>query len=368
VVSVLSGLYPHRHGGGLVPGDPKNLSKANLPTKVPDEIALLPDILGAHGYTTAALGAVWNAHLSIPGRFPAMRMAERSAGVLAARAMGWIRSRPEPFFLWLHLGDAHEPLNIPKRMRHMFGRVPRIRDVTRWAYTKRDDPIDTEAFHRYREARIRLYDVAVRSIDDRLRELFGRLHASGIGGRTVTVVTSDHGEEFWEHRAEEVAGFTDPRDIYGTGHGHNLFQVHLLVPLLFLGPGIVPGAVDRNVSLVDVLPTVLEAAGIESPAVDGCSVHDAVGSDRPVLSEAIAYGHEKHSVVVGDLKMLRSPGDRYERVFRLGPDRREVEEVHDLSATDRLRRLVPRGPEAVGEQVVATEEIERHLRDLGYID
>src|SRR5438874_2490721 len=41
VVSLLTGLYPHRHGGGIVPGDPKNLSKDNLPTKVSRDIPLL---------------------------------------------------------------------------------------------------------------------------------------------------------------------------------------------------------------------------------------------------------------------------------------------------------------------------------------
>jgi arylsulfatase A-like enzyme len=368
VVSLLSGLYPHRHGGGLVPGAPKNLSKSNLPTKVPDEVTLMPDILRARGYACAAIGAVWNAHLSVPGRFPAMRMIQRPARTLVSRAKRWIRSQPEPFFLWLHLGDCHEPLNVPSRMRHMFGQVPRIRDVTRWAYTKEGDPVGTEAFHRYRDARIRLYDVAVRSVDQRLRELFGHLEADGRLDRTVTVVTSDHGEEFWEHRAEEQKGFTDPRNIYGTGHGHNLFQVHLLVPLVLLGPGVVPGEVDANVSLVDVFPTVLEAAGIESPPVDGRSLLDAVERDRPVLGEGVAYGHEKRSVVVGNLKLLSSPGDRYERVFRLGPDRREAMEVADPALAEGLRRHLPSGPEAIGEQVVATEEMERHLRDLGYIE
>src|SRR5438045_962537 len=71
VVSLMSGQYPHRHGGGLVPGEPKNLSKHNLPTKAPAEIPLLADILRTHGYATAAIGAVWNAHLPVPGRFDA---------------------------------------------------------------------------------------------------------------------------------------------------------------------------------------------------------------------------------------------------------------------------------------------------------
>jgi arylsulfatase A-like enzyme len=369
VVSLLTGLYPHNHGGGLVPGEPKNLSKENLPTRVPDGLPLLPDLLKDEGFASAAIGAVWNAHLPLRGRFSEMDMVERPARTVAGRALRWIRRQREPFFLWLHLGDAHEPLDVPRRLRNVFGRVPRVPKVRRWAYTKADDAVGTAAFERYRDARVRLYDSAVRSVDAELARLWHALDTGGLADRTVTVITSDHGEEFWEHRAEEMEGFSDPRNIYGTGHGHNLFQVHLLIPLVVLGPGIDPGRIDHNVSQVDVLPTVLDAAGLTGPAVDGRSLLDAaIDPDRPVLSEAIAYGYDKTSVTLGDAKLLSSPGDGYERLFRLGPDRREVGAVDDPAEAGRLRAHLPRAPSVVGEQVEKTSEIERHLRDLGYIE
>jgi arylsulfatase A-like enzyme len=165
-----------------------------------------------------------------------------------------------------------------------------------------------------------------------------------------------------------MEGFTDPRNIYGTGHGHNVFQVHLLVPLVFAGAGIRAGAIDANVSLVDVAPTILQAVGVEAPAADGHSLLEPPDEGRPILAEAIAYGHEKRSVVHFDRKLLSAPGDGYERVFGLGADRRESEVVTDPSEVERLRRFLPEGPGAVGEQVASTEEIERHLRDLGYIE
>jgi membrane-anchored protein YejM (alkaline phosphatase superfamily) len=181
------------------------------------------------------------------------------------------------------------------------------------------------------------------------------------------VVTADHGEEFWEHREEELHGFTDPRDIFGTGHGHNLFQVHLLVPLVLIGPGIPPGEISENVSLVDVAPTVLEAIGVGAPSADGRSLLGSIDR-RPVLAEGIAYGFEKRAVVLGDEKLLSAPGDGYERTFRLGPDRREVAAVDDEAVAERLRRLLPGEPRVMGEQVEGTEEIVEHLRGLGYIE
>jgi arylsulfatase A-like enzyme len=369
VISLLTGLYPRRHGGGIVPGDPKNLSKTNLPTMVPEDVRMLPDLLAEEGYTSAAIGAVWNAHLPIRGRFPAMDMVERPAATLVRRALRWIRRQRGPFFLWLHLGDAHEPLDVPRRLRGVFGPVGRVPKVRRWDYTKADAAVDTEAFRRYREARVRLYDAAVRSVDAQLARLWAGLESGGVRERTITVVSSDHGEEFWEHRAEEMEGFSDPRDIYGTGHGHNLFQVHLLVPLIVFGPGIPSGGIERNVSLVDISPTVLHAVGEPIPPADGRSLLEPLGP-RPILAEGIAYGFEKQSVVLEDVKLLTSPGDGFERAFRLGPDRLEVAAPEDPAQIERLRAYLPTPAEVgkLGEQVEATEEIVEHLRDLGYID
>src|SRR5712692_202711 len=202
IVSLLTGLYPNRHGGGLVPGEPKNLSKLNLPTILSADQPALPDLLASRGYATAAIGAVWNAHLSVPGRFQRMDMVEKPAPRLVGRALGWIRAQERPFFLWLHLGDAHEPLDVPASARNLFGKVPRIPKVRRWDYTTSGSAVGSEAFTRYRDARVRLYDVAVRAADAAIGNLWSDLGSAGVRDRTLFVVTSDHGEEFWEHRDE----------------------------------------------------------------------------------------------------------------------------------------------------------------------
>jgi arylsulfatase A-like enzyme len=360
-------MYPGRHGGGLVPGEPKNLSKLNLPTILPAEVPALPDLLASRGYATSAIGAVWNAHLSVPGRFQRMDMVEKPAPRLVSRALRWIRAQERPFFLWLHLGDPHEPLDVPASTRNLFGKVPRIPKVRRWDYTTSGSAVGSEAFVRYRDARIRLYDVAVRGADAAIEGLWSGLGSAGVRDRTLIIVTSDHGEEFWEHRDEEIAGFTDPRDIYGTGHGHNLFQVHLLVPLVMLGPGVPLGPIEENVTLADVAPTTLDALGMDASEGDGQSLLGPMAS-RPVLSEGIAYGYEKKSVVFEGTKLLSAPGDGYERAFRLGPDRREAGTIDDPALIDGLRRFLPGKPARLGKQVEATREIEAHLRDLGYIE
>lgn len=366
VVSILTGQYPHRHGAGLVPGDPKNLSRENLPTVLDPGVPLLADLIP--GASSAAFLGVWNAGLSIPGRFQHQEVAQRPAGRIAAKAIRWMRSSEGPFVCWIHLKEPHDPLEVPRSSREFFGPIGSYRATRRWKFTKREDDLRTGAFRSYRERRINLYDAAVRSADDAIGRIWEGLGAS-VRDRTILAVTADHGEELWEHRDDELEGFSDPRGVFGVGHGHNLFQVHVLVPLVLAGAGIPRRTIEANVSLVDVVPTLLAAAEVKIPAgLDGLSLLDPIPENRPVLAEAIAYGHDKRTVVLGDEKLLVSAGDNYALAFGLGPDRREAGVHSEPSVMERLGHHLPEVSGEGGPQVAATPEILKHLHSLGYLD
>ena len=367
VASLHTGLYPHKHGGGLIPGRLKNLSKDNLPTELPRDVPTLPEQLAARGYRTAAMIAVWNANLPLPGRYQVQELIEKPASALIRRGLRWIGEQDGPYLLWLHLGDAHEPLDVPRSLRNVFGPVPRGRLYRRWAYTKRPDDVATPEFDRYRDGRTRLYDASIRSVDGALHGLSEGLRLAGVRDRTIVAITADHGEEFWEHRQEEIDGFADPRDIAGTGHGHNVFQVHLLVPMVLAGPDVPAREIAANTSLVDLHATLAEAGGVTVRA-DGRSLVGHVDPDRAILAESIAYGYEKVAVVRGDRKLIHAPDDGYERLFELGPDRTEAGVLTDPMAMAGLREHVPTGRSAMGEQVESDPEILEHLRELGYIE
>ncbi len=367
VVSLHTGLYPHRHGGGILAGEMKNLSKESLPTKLDADVPTLPEVLGANGYATGAIIAVWNANLPIPGRYQRQELLEKPAPVLVRRGLRWIGEQDRPFLLWLHFGDAHEPLDVPRSLRDVFGAVPRGRTYRRWAYTRATDRVDTPAFEVYREARTRLYDASIRSVDAALQDLWTGLAAGGVRDRTVFIVSADHGEELWEHRDEEIASFADPRGIAGTGHGQNLFQRHLLVPFVMAGPDVPRAEIRENVSLVDLVPTLGELTDVAMPAADGRSLF-APEPSRAIRAEGIAYGYEKFAVIEGDRKLLHAPLDGYERVFELGPDRLEAGTIDDPLVAARLREHLPSGLAAMGEQVESSPEVIEHLRALGYIE
>jgi membrane-anchored protein YejM (alkaline phosphatase superfamily) len=91
-----------------------------------------------------------------------------------------------------------------------------------------------------------LYDAALTSVDQAIEWLFGRLEEQGLRGRTLVIITSDHGEEFY-----------DLPDISGHGDFVDLVDSQA-VPILLLGPGVPTGQVsNRQVRLYDLGATVL---------------------------------------------------------------------------------------------------------------
>ncbi len=364
IASMLTGLYPHHHGAGFIDGDPKHLDRHHLPRRLAASVPVLPQLLPDHVSVAAVEVAIASMALYDLHVFP-LHADDPNAARSAADLIGIASS---PFFAWVHLGVAHDPLDVPRGSRDVFGRVTSYRRARRWAFTGRDDDIPSAEFERYRSDRVLLYDAAIREADAQIAALWASLGDER--DRTVLVVTADHGEELWEHRDDEIADFEDPRNIAGAGHGQNLWQEILLVPLIVRGPGIGPRRIDANVSLADVAPTILEAVGADIPAdVDGQSLLGDVPTERRIIAEGVAYGYEKAAVIEADQKLLSSPGDGYERVFELGPDRREAGVVTDAGTADRLRGFLPGSPAAPGgAPIESSEEIERHLRDLGYIE
>ena len=97
---------------------------------------------------------------------------------------------------------------------------------------------------------IALYDGEVRATDDDMGELLDVLKDKGLMENSVIIVMGDHGEQFYEH---------------GNTSHHGLYEELLRVPMALNVPNGEKGVkVDRLVSGVDVIPMVLEHAGVES--------------------------------------------------------------------------------------------------------
>jgi arylsulfatase A-like enzyme len=246
----------------------------------------LPAALKSVGYTTIGLttnpfllkefgfanGFGQYQFLSGKGEFATAREVTREALAKLGQHDG------QPVFLWMHLMEPHSPYAPPAGIRARFPPrrppQPAPREVIP-PWLDPGGPLDA----RHYEA---LYDGEIADVDAALGEFFAVLRRSNRWEQMVVVVTSDHGEEFFDH-----GGFE---------HNSTLYDEMLRVPLLIKSPGLHPGMREIQTQSVDLAPTLARAAGAEVPA-------DLAGADLgPVLQGGVASE---------PVAFAERPGDRY---------------------------------------------------------
>jgi len=357
VPSLLSGLYPHEHGGRFET-DPRNLSSEQFPRRPRADVPMLPDLLEGAGYDTGLITAIPMAEEAVGERFQHVSVRYTDAAERVSAAREWLAGR-DRWFCHLQLGDPHAPLDVPDEHREAFG-VPEVDGLEDWRFR---ESTDGEGFERYRDARLRAYDAAVRGTDDALADLLADLD-----DETVVVVCGDHGEAFWEHPDLERRLNDDPRGYYATDHGHSVFEEVARVPLWVRAPGIAPERSDRSVSLVDVAPTVLSALGAAVPdGVSGRPLGGSLDRDRSILCEETAYGYNQRAVWRDGRKVIAVPETGETLAFDLDGDL----EGDPLDAVpDDLKTALAEFGSGVagGERMNVDGDTRDRLAELGYLE
>jgi hypothetical protein len=214
------------------------------------------------------------------------------------------------------------------------------------------------------------YDEEILHVDDAVGYLVAQLKERKRWDNAVLSITSDHGEEFWEH-----GGFE---------HGHTLMGELTRVPLILAG-GAVPqrGRIDSVVEHVDLVQGFFTLAGVKAPeeasGTDLFSIADgtAVDHDNTALSENILYGPPKVSIVDETARLEFDLSANSGTVWGVDPDgieRRRVGPKLRPIAGQRLSEAIKRKRgslkpiEGVGGVTIADHEMFLQLQSLGYID
>lgn len=383
--SLLTSLYPSEHGAGIT-GEVRNLGESEV-QQLRKETRTLGQMLSEAGFSTALVSA--NPYLF--GRFKrgfdVAEVERTDATTLTDRALEFLDTvEGEPFFLYVQYMDLHQPLRPPKPFFTMFGKEfpgPRDKRYTDWRFGSHDN-FKGPNFTLFRDHKLALYDGALRYVDSEIGRLLDALQQAGQLEETLIVVTSDHGEEFWDHAKQERELAQDPRGFWGIGHGHSMYQELLRVPLIFRGPGIDEGRrVECPARLVDVVPTSLEALSLPIPeGLRGNSLTAFLTSGpgaprcepQPSLAESPAYGPDSRAITFGRFKLIR----RYDGFVQLFDLRADPDEKVDLSAerpelVAELTVLMERelsgiDTSASDETMEFDDDTLEQLRSLGYID
>ncbi len=293
------------------------------------------------------------------------------------RALGWLddtrKAAPaKPFFLFLHLWDAHDPYAPPAPYDTLFTGAA----GNAAAAPAPDGPQSSL------ERSKALYDGEIRGIDAQLARLFRHLDELGIRRDTLIVLTGDHGEEFGEHGC--------------TQHRCQLYLEDVHVPLIVSWPaGIQSARVSaENASHVDIVPTICAAAGLPPPAAtSGQSLLELArrqaSKPRLVISELAVFDGgpvpERHLTILQgeELRVLRCRGKaRWQGVrfdLALNPQGAGPGEPIDLEGSEakrldldleRLRSEMNGKRAALPERVdlagAAAPGDSEELRSLGY--
>jgi arylsulfatase A-like enzyme len=408
--SLFTGLYPSQHGAQWQTGRRLN-----------DRVQVtLAEVLGAAGYTTVcatnnaliaqgtglARGFDRHAHRSdLEG--PWARRARQVKKVLMGGDSGgevingWIREQVRtirgPMFLFVNYLECHWPYAPPRALHRRVGgpRFGAIDDLRfRMTLAKRIGPWDAvgTADQETLDVYSALYDAEHRNVDGHLEELLDIVRSTPErrSREPIVIVTSDHGEHIGEH------GLAD--------HQASLDDHLVRVPFVAWGPGVIPTA-RRTTSyeFVDVLPSLARLLGVALPVdyladrrTDLFLGNGASGGADLSFAEWRAWAPEdlarvsaRHpsydfSRLVRDLvcvrsarfKLVRSRGTD-DQLFDLAEDPMEERDVRDLhqEETTRLRAALDHElstwsafhGEASGLSDEQSDEIERHLTELGYL-
>jgi arylsulfatase A-like enzyme len=183
----------------------------------------------------------------------------------------------------------------------------------------------------------------VAAVDRAVGRLVGALRRAGLWERCTFVVTADHGEEMWEH-----GGFE---------HGHTLHEELVRIPLLMRVPGAAGRTEGGRVRIVDVLPTLCEAAGIPAPpAIAGESLLSRMrggpAADRPAFYEGTLYGDNR----------IAWSQDGWKLIWDLDAEPETALEIFDLETDPgELRNLAAERPDRAGELGGALRSLVREI-------
>jgi arylsulfatase A-like enzyme len=364
--------------------------------RMPDRPLMLAELLKDAGYSTWA--AVGNVNLARVFNFDQgfdtyrelwraddEQKTERTTDVgldLLKRA-----SAEKPFFLWLHFFDPHARYLPPKPFDRMFvgdrdfdgsWRVPLHTDGTDLGGISSKVNLGKEDRVAYYVAQ---YDAEIRYVDEQVGILLKALESRGLAGNTLVVLTADHGESLGDHN-------------YFFEHGRFPYDDCVHVPLIVRVPGSsrAGDAVRSPVQLIDIVPTILDLAGLPpDPQAEGKSLRPLLRGERPkgdtwdyaftesgfALDYQRSITSERYKLVyVPDAGNRRIMNGRELELYDLEADPRETKNLIDErpEAAALLERqlwswMAKAGPTAPPPATVRVEgQTEEQLQSLGYIE
>ncbi len=343
LASIITGRYPHQHRvtsndppipAGMTPREfnrsPQFQAGRDIMNKYMDEMPTLPRLLGTKGYLSLQTGKWWQGSYSHGGFTHGMTKGGRHGdqGLDIGRKtmqpiydfIGEAKQQSKPFFVWYAPLLPHDPHTPPARLLEKYkGKTPSEHVAKYWAM--------------------------VEWFDETCGELLGFLDREKVAENTIVIYVTDNG---W---------IQDPNaPKYAPKSKQSQYDGGLRTPIMVRWPAkIRPAMSDSVVSSLDILPTVLDAAGIHRPdGLPGVSLTDAaaVNARGAVFGECFTHNSKDLAnpsaslrwrwVIQGDWKLI-VPASQNEpaavvELFNLKSDPTEEKNLADAE-TERVEKM-----------------------------
>lgn len=316
---------------------------------VKDEFLTLAEHLKSNGYSTGAFVGAYplDSRFGLAQGFDVydenyrgtstqkLLYIERNAEEVVESASEWLEDQKNPWFLWVHCFDPHDPYEPP-------------------------EPFRTE----YKE---RPYDGEVAYVDSSLEKLFTHLKGNGLLDNTLVVLTAGHGESLGDHGEKT--------------HGYYAYNSTIWVPLIILAPGVTGSRNSQVVCHIDIFPTVCDILQVEiSPFLQGVSLLPLLQGKRiPERSVYFESLYPYYSRGWAPLKGIINENEKFidspiPELYDLERDFDELKNLAGESGLEKYRKELARitreqslpDGEARARQKMDRESLQK-LRSLGYI-
>ena len=388
--STMSGLSPTVH------------QATKYGTRLDENFTTLAERMQSAGYRTAAIGSNpvlspvtglaqgfdsynffpkypgWN---SVGARLlrtlaPRRFQAEVSTDEITDLGIDWLQSnRDADSFLWLHYFDPHLPYEPPAKYRADWPSIGRFGDrfgfEKVWQFRKGEIVLSKEQ----RAWAHDLYQAEVSYVDDNIGRLIAFLHELGIYEETLIVLTSDHGEEFWEHGSFE--------------HGHSVYDEVLRVPLMFKLPhsGNTSRIADPVLTqamystMLQICNVSYEDAGAHSGPLVAAWENPEAFEPEILLSTGVVHYEDRVAIVWDHYKYIRGLVLGEEQLFDIRSDPEERDSIAlDNDARMGMARTLLQEQSEISEwarshyqaSAAKPDSLEREtleaLKAVGYVD
>jgi arylsulfatase A-like enzyme len=310
----------------------------------------------------------------------------RSPEGIIENALTWLdKNRERKFFLFLYIMDPHCMYNPPGPYKTLYnpgykGKENIMKGHPSPYEVKIIRGLNTDLTDQDIKHLVALYDGEIKYADEQIGKLLERIQQLNLEKKTLVILTSDHGEEFFDHG--------------GVKHGYTLYNELIKIPTIMRYPSLIPGGteVDEIVQSIDIVPTILEAAGVEKPEImNGKSLLSLIrGKDvnwrdyaisevswvdaKAIVTKKWKYIHHFETELV--LSYLCDKYTKGRELYDLESDPKELNNIYvenkEIAGKlyNQMMSVLPKSERErvkLGETIEIDEETQEQLRSLGYL-